>query len=399
MSLPVKTQQELYDLFISTLQSVAPELTDTLDGSIIDSLAGTFSLAGTELTRLLIDQFNKTFLELANGPEITGGPDDLQTLAVDHFGTDFSRPQASLALDTATFSRPTAAAGEVIIPTGTIVKTLVDANGVSQRYETLAPLVLTNTLDASDLSGNIPIRALVAGSTGNAVLDTIIVIESSLLDNTIVVTNIGNASGEDAETDATYRQTIRNLVQALAGATAVAVAAKAKTVSGIKNATAIEKIKTVIEFDPTTNLTVGAYFRMPVPTLYVADASGSASTALLNLVRSAINQVKALGVLISVESATPINVNWIAGITLNPSGPNYATLVSDPQKLLDSMTDYINNIPVGTGFVRANAEAAILAIWGPSGTTDLTIFSTTTPVGDIAAASIQKMIAGSVDLI
>jgi len=399
MSLPVKTQKELYDLFIATLQAEAPDLTDTLDGSIIDSLAGVFSLGATELIRLITDQFNKTFFELANGPEITGGPDDLQTLAVDHFGQSFARPQASQALDTATFSRPTTGAGVITIPTGTIVKTEPNADGESQRYETLIPLVMTDNGDASDLIGNVSIRALVAGSAGNAVSGAITVIESSLLDLTLVVTNLGNASGEDAETDATYRETIRNLIKALAGATAVAVAAKAKTVAGIQTATAIERVKTVIEWDDVNLVPIGASFGMPVPTLYVADEAGTASVALLNLVRAAINEVKALGVLIGVEAATPVNVNWIAGITLNPSGPNYATLAADPQPLFDAMTKYINNLNVGTGFVRATADAAILAIWGPSGTTDLTIFQTTTPVGDIAASATQKMVAGTVDLI
>ena len=391
MSLPVRSQQEFFQLFIDTLQAKAPDLTDTSEGSKIDSISGAASLAYEELKRLIIDQFKKTFFETANGPEETGGPDDLQTLAVDHFGQAFARPQAVKALDTAIFSR-TVDSGDVLIPAGTIVKTGVDANGLAQRYETLVDVTMV------DLTVSTDIRAVVAGKAGRAGAGTINILESTLLDTSITVSNAGNATGSDAQDTATYRQTIRNLILALAGATAKAIEAKAKTVAGIATASAVEHVKTVIEYDVATSSTVGSPFRLPVPYLYVGDENGTASSALLAQVLAAINSVKALGVIIHVLSATGVEVDWTAAITLNPSGPNYATFVSNPSRIVDSMTDYINNLPVGTSFVRATARTAILAIWGPSGTNDLTVFSTSVPFGDVSATASQKLRAGTVGL-
>jgi hypothetical protein len=45
MSLPVKSQADLYDLFITVLQDYDPTLTDTSEGSEIDTLAGALSLS------------------------------------------------------------------------------------------------------------------------------------------------------------------------------------------------------------------------------------------------------------------------------------------------------------------------------------------------------------------
>ncbi len=398
MSLPVKSQQELYDLFITTLQSFQAALTDLNPGSDIDTYAGVFSVAGNEFSRQIISQFSKCFFDLAQGPdENGGGPDDLQTLAVDHFGAAFARPGAVAAIDVATFSRAVNTAGAVTIPSGSIVKTTADALGNVQRYSTNATVTLTHG-GGTDLSVSVAITAVVAGAAGSAAVGAINVIETSLLDSTIVVTNAGNATGEDAQDSPTYRETIRNLILALAGGSAAAVAAKAKTVSGVVTATPIEVEMPVIQYDIATDSTVGEFFRIPFPSLYIADATGTANSSLINAVKAAIALVRAFGVNINVQGATAVVVDWTASVVLNPSGPHYSVFSSDTTLIVDSMTAYINALPIGTGFVRATANAAILAIWGPAGTNDITAFTTSIPSGDVAATTTQKMEAGTVEL-
>lgn len=398
MSTPLKSQQELYDIFKNAAQDAAPDLTDWNDGSDLDTIGGATSVAASELSSLIIDQFAKTFISLANGPEVTGGPDDLQTLVVDHFGEDFARPEAVAAVDVATFTRANNSRGAVLIRAGTVVKTLADASGNVQRYATQADVTMTASSIATDLNVSVTIAALVAGAAGSASANTITVIESTLLDNTITVTNAGNATGAGAQDDSDYRTTIANLIEALAGATSTAVAAKAKTVAGVVVATPVETALTVIQYDIGSSAVIGSWFMIPQTILYVADATGQANTALLGEVRTAIEAVKACGVFIDVRSGSPITINWTVKLTLNPSGPNYTELSVDGQKILDTMRQYINGLPVGTGFVRADARTAILAIWGSGGTNDLTDLATTSPVGDTAATASQKMVAGTVAL-
>jgi hypothetical protein len=397
MSLPLKSQQDLYNLFQDTVQNANPELTDFLDGSILDGLAGVFSVGGTELQRYNTIQFSKTFFNLAQGPdENGGGPDDLQTLAVDHYGDAFERPGAVAAVDVATFSRPTATHGAVTILSGTVVKTKPDPNGNVQRY-TIDSTVTLAASGSSSLNISVGITAVIKGAAGSASAGAINVIESSLSDSTITVTNAGNQTGEDAQDSPTYRETIRNLVEGDKGATIPSIEAIAKTIAGVKTATVVSTAVPVIQWNISNSTPIGSYFYIPYVNLYIADSSGSANQSLINEVSQAITSTRATGVAVPVKSAVAEPVNWLAAITLNPTGPNYAALQIDLSNIYNAMSTYINSLPVGTGFNRVLANAAILAIFGPSGTGDITVFSTVQPTADVAPPyAYSKLIAESV---
>lgn len=464
MSAPLKSQQELYDLFVTTLQNECPQLTDTLEGSINDGLGGTVSIGALELQRYITAAFNKTFFDLANGPEVTGGPDDLQTLAVDHFGEQFARPGDVAAIDTETFSRPDFSNGACTIEAGSVVKTEADSSGNSQRYTTDVDLILTNivnfvcssanatvgaiysnngkqftvkmtiaagvalsmtgvgnptasgtltkvsgtgdatitfssfTTPATNLSGSVGIEAVVAGAAGSAAVGTIDTIETSLTDPTIVCTNAGNATGVDAQDDATYRETIRNLLVTLRAAVIAAIEAAALNVAGVVTANAVEIEQPVIAYDVGLQAPVPGrdWFYIPFCTLYIADGNGSASSDLLAAVKAAVDPIRAYGVFINYVGATPISINWTAHIALNPAGPNFGTLFADTTLLKKSMASYIGNLGPGVSFIKATADAALLALWGPSGSNDLTAFTTTTPTGDVTLTSEEVAIAGTI---
>jgi hypothetical protein len=389
----VKSFQQLYDEYIAELQAQAPALTDTHEGSIIDVLADVTATAVSELSRITVDEFAKTFFSTAHGPDVTGGPDDLETLAVDHFGDSFARPEATEATGTVTFSRPTAAAGNVTILAGTVVKTAPNANGVSQRYEVESEVTMTGT------SINASVRALVAGTEGNALANKVNVIETTLTDNTIVVNNSSAfAGGEPTQTDAEYRETIRLLIETLRGATLSAIESKALTVAGVENATAIEFLQYVNEIDISTLNLVGDYFAIPRVKLYIADANGTASGALIDDVQAAVDTTRAAGVRVEAVAAVALSQNWTAAITLNPSGPNFATLQTDTTMLTDDMRKYLQDLAIGADFVRADADAYMMALWGPSGTDDLTDFSTTSPTGDVSVNANQKLIPNTMSI-
>jgi hypothetical protein len=385
-----KTPQELYDAFIAELQSQAPDLTDTNEGSTIDVIGGATAAAVNEISALVIDGFRKTFFNTANGPEVTLGADELEQLAVDHFGEAFRRPAAAKATGTVTFSRANTGAGNVTIGIGTIVKTAPNSSGVSQRFEVLAEVILAGT------SINASVRALVAGAAGNVSAGTVSIIETTLTDPTVVVTN-ADAFGDGTETatDSEYRETIRNLIETLRGATKAAIESAALTVAGVENATAFEELIYVKQWNIAAGTVSGEYFGIPRAKLYIADANGIASAPLLASVSAAIEPVRACGVQVQVISAVALSQNWTAVVTLNPAGPNFSTFQTNTQMIKDTMTKYIQDLPIGTGFVRADANAAMLALWGPAGTNDLTAFTTSAPGGDVAGIANQKLIPGT----
>ena len=387
----MKSRQELYEIIRDEILLQEDRLNDFSEGSINDIVAGAISTAIHEVMVLIVQEFKKTFFDTANGPEVTGGADDLEILAIDHFGNSFARPLAQPAVGTVTFSRATSGAGNCTIPAGTVVKTVADANGNSQSFETLIEVVMTG------LSINASVEAVVAGTAGNVDAAQVTVIEDTLTDPTIVVTNAAAFTGGAAkETDAQYRETIKRLILLLTGATASAIEAAALRVSGIVSAQIVEQYKTVIEWDEANEVPIGDAFRIPYTKLYIADANGTASAPLVELVRIAIRAVRACGVYIPIEAAEAVPVNWTATLTLNPGGPNYATLSVDETPIVNSMEDYINGLATGADFVRSTARTAILAIWGPSGSNDLTDFATTVPTGDVSTTASQKCIPGTV---
>lgn len=389
MSTQLKSQQDFYDDFQNEVQNDAPQLTDFTDGSINDIEAGVISSAARELTNLISDLFRKGFFNTADGPEITGNDDDLQTLAVDHFGDLFQRPKASKAIVTVAFTRPTFAVGAGSILVGTIVKTPPDASGVSQRFTVLSQI----NFGATTLTLNASVQAVTAGSAGNVDPGTITVIETALFDPTLTVTNsLKAAGGGPAQDDPTYRQTILNLIETLKGGTIPGIEALAKTIAGVATATVIENEQVVIGYDIATQTTMGSFFRIPRTILYIADVNGTASDALVSQVKASLVNLRAAGVKINVAAATALPMHWIAELTLNPAGPNFSTLEADATLITDSMSAYIKLLPIGTSFSRDLAKKAIMAIWGPLGTNDLTDFVTAQPVGDVSALSYEKLV-------
>ena len=386
----IKSQQELYEEFKTEVESQSNELTDFNEGSNLDVIAGATTQAVSEVTTVAVDRFAKTFFSTANGPEVTGGPDELEFLAIDHYGPTFARRGAVRATGEVTFSRPNNDAGTIEIPAGTIVKTPPNAAGQSQSFEVLASVSIVAT------SINASVRALTAGVGGNVQAGRITLIESSLLDPTITVDNAAAfVSGSNQQSDAEYRESIANRILSIQGSIDEAIEAAALTVAGVLKAKSLEIEMPVIEYDiGADDIKVGAeFFRIPFSSLYIADANGTASAPLIASVQEEINKIKSFGVFIRVRAAVAVQLDWTATISLNLSGPNYTELSSDTTKITDAMAEYVNNLEIGQEFNIVEAEAFINSVYGPGGTGDLASFTTSVPTANALVEANEKIIA------
>lgn len=383
--------QELYDKAKAELQARTPDITDFSEGSIADAIIGVSATLAEELQTLLVDRFNNTFTELAEGEK-------LDTLLVDHFGDSFARPQATKAQGTVTFSRPTATAGAVSIPLGTVVSTPTDSLGVAQKFVTTEAVSLTASGPGS-LTVDADVEAQIAGKDGNVADATVNIIDTSLTDSSIVVTNADAfAGGTDEATDAEYRVFAKNKIESIRGGTTAAIEATALTVPGVVNAVVVEIQQTVIEWDDALDVPIGDAFFIPRAKLYIADENGAAPTTLIEDVREAIFPVRACGVEIDIIGASALSLQWNISLVFNPLGPNYATLSIDPGSIKKTAQDYINDLAIGADFIRADGELAIMAVWGPSGSNDLVSVSTNIPVGDVDAGTVDKFVAQLTDI-
>lgn len=387
----MKSQQEFYEIFLTELQSSAPELTDTNEGSDIDIVAGLASLATSELAQIAQAEFRKTYFRTAHGPDITGGPDDLQDLAVDHFGEAFRRPGAKKSATIVTFARLNTDKGDVEVPLNLVVKTKKTSAGNSVSFKVISPVVMTGTTISAS------VEASVAGTSGNVNPNTILEIETALSDSSVTVTNVNAAvGGKAAENDEEYRLTIIRLLDTLKGATLRAIEAMVAQVPGVFFVKAIEVFQYVREWDVANGEPIGDYFGLPRPIVYVADVNGNASPLLLEAVKTAVTSVRAAGIKVTILAAIPVEFDWAAVLTLNPSGPNYSTLQTDLGMIRDEMRSFVKNLPVGWAFYRDVANNYILNKYGPAGSNDLATFSTAVPTADLASAPNQKLIVGTV---
>lgn len=388
----LRSYDELRQIFVDEVQNLKPELTDTSEGSTLDTLSRAAALAISEVTRVAVSEFSKTFFDSANGPTVTGGADDLQSLAVDHFGSEFSRPGAVKATGTVTFSRPSSAPGNVTIVQGTSLSTNKDSSGKSILFVTDSEVTLSGT------SVSVGVTAVLDGVSGNVVAAKIVNIDTPLTDPTVTVTNASPAAGgAEAQDDETYRTTIRNKLKSLSGSIATSIEAAALTASGVAYASAVEINIPVIEYDIATGgIKAGkSFFRIPYPVVYVADASGNSSPSLVAAALVKVLAARAFGVYISVQGAIAASLNWTLDIVLNPLGPNYTALSADTVLIRDAMSQYLLQLDIGSGFDVSDATDAIFAQFGTLGTGDLTSAATTTPSADVGGVVGTKIIPGT----
>ena len=386
MARQIKTQQELYNLIKVGITNKNPSLTDFETGSNLDALLGGISLLGQEFQALIISEFRKLFFSTAEGSATAGLRDELEFLAIDRFGSDFSRPEALQATVQLSFTSGDA----VIIESGTIVKTEPDAQGVSISFETLENISLT-----ANQTKSVSARALVAGAESNVAAGLLTVIETPLTVSNVTVTNpMAAAGGIDELSDAEYRDFIERKLKTLSGATIAALESAARNTPGVDQARVVEILQRVIEYNDATSSTVGTSFNVIKPTMYIANSAGGGDDALIKAVENALEPVRACGVNILVEIADTIELDWSVNLTLAEGEENFDALTLDSSPIVDFMENYIRELGVGQGFDISIAEQAVENHFGAV----ISGFRTVVPAANISIGALQKLIPGDVSV-
>lgn len=385
----LRSAEDYYKIYKNAVRSSDTEgakLNDFSEGSINDMMASAGGLMGSELATIIVESFNKTLIANTSG-------DDRDELVTDHYGDDFSRlgPQKSVGI--VKFSRPNDAAGTVAIAAGTTVETTPDSEGNKQSFVTLSDVNMVGTTVYAS------IEAVEAGPEGNVESGDINVIADSLSDGSITVTNEDDTSGgSDTQTDAEYLDYVGQLINQLRGATSPSIESKLKSVPGIEKVTVFESYQKVKNWNDSAGSTEGSAYTIVSTTAYIADANGTANDALIDKAEDKVTAEKAAGANITIVAASASSLNWLAEITLNPGGPNYAELSSNTEKIENTMREYIEDLAIGADFDRTAAEIYVLGVWGSDGTNDLSAFETLTPTGDVATADNIKLIPGTISI-
>lgn len=273
-----------------------PDLTFD-EGDITEMYMAAVAAMADSLTGYFAGRFNATYLDGAQG-------DDLTKLADDHWNIQRFAPNA--ATGQVTLSRTNAnGAPAGSIAAGSVVATQKDANGTEYQYTTNTDVAWT----LGDItSKTVNVTASLTGPASNAGLSTVNRLVSTPsgapFDSSITVNNPSSrmAGGADEESDDDLRERVRNFPATLRRGTLDALEYGAKTIDGVASATAVEELD-------INGVQTGVVF------LYVTDASGNSSTPMINAVIAEMINWRAAGIFVNVQGGSLLTQNIAITIT------------------------------------------------------------------------------------
>lgn len=275
MALTLPTADEIYQLAQAEIQARQPALTDFTAGSDLDALTGSAVILADQVIRIVVDRMAAGFVATAVG-------DDLDTVVTDRYPS-LTRTEASASVGTVTFTRGTTT-GAISIPAGTTIRATVSGTSVDFTTD------LTVVMGSGDSSIAARATCTATGAAGNVAASTVTTIVSDIPDDTAGDLTLSNAErfvgGADEEGDDAYRARAQAYPSTLGLGTAAALRTAAIAVPGIAYAT--------VRDDATPG----------IAHVYVADADGNSNSAQVADAQTAVDAVRAAGVLVTVEGAS-----------------------------------------------------------------------------------------------
>lgn len=321
--------QDLYNLGRAELQLRRPDLFAE-PGDITDFILAAAAAMADKNEATAARLFSATFVDTSTGQDLT-------ILADDHWGV--VRQAATPALVTLTFHRASSGAGAGSIPAGTVVATAIDALGRRLQFTTNTTATY-GALETGDKS--VAATCTTTGKDGNVAIGTLVLITSTLFDSSITVNNASPnraAGGAEQETDDALRERVRTFPSVLRRGTLAALEYGARTVPGVATATAFE--------GPTGLVTV-----------YVADSSGGSNAELNALVQAEMENWRAAGTSVTVQSAVILTQDITADILAKPG----FVVVEQLALLQAAVTGRMAKLVMGESLFLDELKAAIIAV-------------------------------------
>jgi uncharacterized phage protein gp47/JayE len=327
-----------------------------VQGSDANIFVGSSSVLANAVTMQLAFGMNNLLLDGAAG-------DDLDRLSWDRY--QLTRKGASPALGTVRFYRAVGGLAGTI-PTGTMLQTL---SGV--QYITTQDAVF----GVGDLQISVFVRAVQAGKITQVGANMIRSFQtpSAIFDQSIQLTNdLTTAGGEDAEDDETFRTRIRSFWTTARRGILAAIVQGATSVLGVVTATAIEALTSTAAPARVVNL-------------YIADSSGVASAALAAQVVTALDDYRAAGIAVVVNTSIPLIINIQLALSF-AANVDTVTLTSN---ILAAVVEFVNSLPVN-GTLYISQLYAMLQRFSNDGLV-VTQGTVVAPSGDLIPATNQTI--------
>ena len=326
MQLLLRNFTTLVEQAAAAVQGSASQVLDFTVGSVLRAILEANASLALWLQWLILLVLQTTRLATSIGTD------------ADSFGADFgmTRLPAVAAQGSVTFSRYTPSM-TAFIPANTIVTTADSATQFAVRTDT------TNAAWSASQNGyllgtgvssvTVPVAALVAGSAGDVLPDTISLVASALPGIDTVTNALALAGGLDAETDAAFRLRFQSFIDSRTRATVQAVSYAATSVEQGVTCTVQENN------DGTGGFAPGRFV------VTVDDGSGSPPASLLASIQAAVDAVRPIGSIFAVNGPTRLPADVALTLVLT-QGADSATAI---EAVSSAITAFINALPVGAG--------------------------------------------------
>lgn len=356
------TRADLFDVFANEVltrastRSTGRQITAAeiyTPGSDINLIGVGASVMGEEVMRATGRGLSDLTLYGAKG-------DALDRYVADKYSNRIPRKKAAAARAVLTLARPTGTFGGFVYPAGAIVAT---TGGLQFALMTAATFA-----GASVGPVTVNAKAVNAGTAGNVATGSITQKVTPSADPTMTVTNLVPATGGDAtESDASYVARVEAFFPALVRGTLPALEYGARTVGGIRSASAVE------ELDPVSGLLTGRTL------LYIADANGQANGALIAEVVTALREYRVGGLPVAVIGGTPVYLTITYHLAFLP-GVNSVEAFGSVQAITVAR---VNQLAPGEALYRSLLFECARAVSGVVVPSD----AVTAPAGDVIPAS------------
>ena len=324
MQLSLQTFTSLVQNMAAAVQAAATQLLDLTVGSAMRAVLEANASVALWMQWLILQVLQTTRAATSTGADLDSWMADMS----------LTRLPAVAATGSVTFTRftPTASA---LVPAGALVRTADGSQTFAVSIDPTNPswTAASNgyTVAAGLASLTLPVLAQTPGSAGNVQSGAITLLASAIPGIDTVTNAAPLQNGLDAESDAALRTRFQNFVQSRSRATPLAVGYAVSSIQQGLNYTVQENV------DPTGATRMGSF----VVTL--DDGSGSPSASLLTTATTAVDAVRPIGSIFTVQPPTVVTANASLVLTV-PPGTNKPPVVATVAQALQA---YINSLQIG----------------------------------------------------
>ena len=324
MQLQLQTFTTLVQNMAAAVQSAATQLLDLTVGSTLRAVLEANASIALWMQWLILRVLQTTRAATSTDSDL------------DSWMADFSltRLPAVPANGIVTFSRLTATQA-AFVPIAALVRT---ADGTQTFVVSAAPAYLTfsailngYTIAAGNLALDVPVQARISGTAGNVQAAAVSLLATAIPGIDAVTNAQPFQNGLDSETDSAFRARFQNFIDSRSRATPLAVGY------------AISNVQQGLEYAIQENIDPSGNPRLGCFVVTIDDGSGSPSASLLSAVSAAVDAMRPVGSVFTIQPPTILLANVTLSITMAPGGVHTAAAAAAGA----AIHAFINHLPIG----------------------------------------------------